>query len=118
MKARLPKKVRCVETGEVFENLHAAARKYNRSPYNLSQIISYNMPWSWAGLHWEAITPNRIMQYLAKPEAGEAKVFNSRKELAEALGITKWSAKYHLDSHTPIKGYILERKIGESHVGI
>lgn len=46
-------KVRCIETGEVFDSMKEAGKRYNRSSSNLSKAIKKNS--SFAGYHWEYV---------------------------------------------------------------
>ena len=47
------KKVRCIETGEIFNSMQEAGDKYNRCPYNLSRAIKNGK--TFAGYHWELL---------------------------------------------------------------
>ena len=49
-------KVRCIDTGEVFNSMQEAGEKYNRSYTNLGRAIRNNK--TFAGLHWEFIYEN------------------------------------------------------------
>ncbi len=46
-------KVRCIETGEVFDSMKAAGERYNKSSSNLSKAIKKNS--IFAGYHWELV---------------------------------------------------------------
>jgi hypothetical protein len=46
-------KVRCIETGEVFDSMKAAGERYNRNSANLSKAIRKNS--LFAGYHWELV---------------------------------------------------------------
>ena len=47
------KKVRCIETGEIFDSIKDAAIKYNRNYTNLGRAIKNNK--KFAGYHWEYV---------------------------------------------------------------
>ena len=47
------KKVRCIETGEVFDSMQEAAERYNRDYTNLGRAIKNNK--RFAGYHWELV---------------------------------------------------------------
>ena len=49
------KKVRCIETGKVYESIKAAAREKNGSSSNLKNAITKRGQQRFAGLHWEFV---------------------------------------------------------------
>lgn len=51
------KKVRCVETGEVFESVKAAGAAINRNPSNVSAVLHGRSQTS-GGYHWEYVKEN------------------------------------------------------------
>lgn len=108
MKSSLPRKVQCVETGEIFNSIHEAARKFQCNPANISRIVNDNLDWVCAGVHWKALEPNKEVRYTALPNKGIGESFNTKRELAEFLGVSIDVVKYHLQSHTPIRGYTID----------
>lgn len=48
------KPVRCVETGEVFESIKAAAAAINRNPTNISAVL-HGRAMTSGGYHWEYV---------------------------------------------------------------
>lgn len=53
MSEKAKRKVRCIETGEVFNSMNEAGERYNRQPCNLGRAIKNNK--TFAGYHWEYI---------------------------------------------------------------
>ena len=50
------KRVRCVETGEIFESIRAAARAYNVNKSKISDAITHrNRVQTCCGYHWEVV---------------------------------------------------------------
>lgn len=49
----IPKRVKCVETGEIFESMAAAGKKVNKSRVSISGAIRRNG--TCGGYHWEVI---------------------------------------------------------------
>ena len=47
------KKVRCIETGEIFNSMQEAGERYNRNSTNLTKAIRNNK--KFAGYHWELV---------------------------------------------------------------
>ena len=46
-------KVKCIETGEIFDSMKAAGERYNKNSSNLSRAIKRNS--LFAGYHWELV---------------------------------------------------------------
>lgn len=51
------KQVRCIETGEVFESASIAAKKYSKSPSNITSACRGNSHTAY-GYHWEYVKQN------------------------------------------------------------
>lgn len=49
-----PKAVKCIETGEIFPSIQAAARAKSTSASNLCRMVKYKLPGMCGGYHWEA----------------------------------------------------------------
>ena len=105
-----PRKVQCIETGEVFDSIHAAARAYQRQPGNLSRIIAHNLPNAWAGKHWRALSSTTHVEFLAIGNKGLVLTFDTIKKLADCLGVSRDTIKWHLHSGTPIQWYLIEKR--------
>lgn len=109
------RRVRCIETGEVYASIHEAAKAMKRSPGNLSRIVRYGMRDKYAGYHWEAIDPATSVTFMIVPNCGNTMKFESCQAIADYLAISLSNVRYHLKSHTPVKGVLIE-KIEESEV--
>ena len=54
----LRKPIKCLETGEIFESIKVAAKKYNGDYGRLSQAAKLNKPWH--NLHWILISKKEV----------------------------------------------------------
>lgn len=90
------RKVRCVETGEIFSSIKAAAESYNLKPPNISAVLAGKSKMC-GGYHWEYVDgqapqhrPEKFHRKMGKPvrciETGI--VYESVSKAAEAFGVS------------------------------
>ncbi|MBR1728820.1 MAG: hypothetical protein IJ728_04780, partial [Selenomonadaceae bacterium] len=93
---KLSREIICIETGEIFPSIKAAAEKYNLKASNISAVLAGNKNTA-GGFHWKyadggtaQYRPDSMRRKNSKPvicvETGE--IFPSVKAAAESVGFT------------------------------
>ena len=86
------KKVRCIETGEIFDSIKDAAIKYNRNYTNLGRTIKNNK--KFAGYHWEYV--KEVIQLARKKKETELSPEEERRlEITKKLNKEQKLFCYH-----------------------
>lgn len=98
------KKVRCIETGEVYPSLQAAARANKMSASNLCRLVKYNIPGICGGYHWEVVDVN--IDPFPKYEIAETgDIFPTLAEVGKALGVSKQAIHQAIRKKMRVKGH-------------
>lgn len=101
-----PRIVKCVETGEIFPSVHAAARAYKITGTNLARILNHHLiDHTLAGYHWEALSPTIRVFYQLVPYEGEVVNFSSITGIMAYLDVTEGQVHYALRKGIRIEGY-------------
>ena len=98
--ARKARKVRCIETGEVYNSCREAGRKLGLSESAVARIIR-GVQESTKGLHFEAVEENiqevEVLPSTIQNEQGETVPVIDSREVARMMGVPHWDILCYIE---------------------
>ena len=114
------KKVRCIETGEVYNSCREADRKLGLSETSVAKVLKGKQE-SAKGLHFEVVEENTqevgVIQVTVQNEQGEPIPVIDSREVARMMDVSHWDILCYIDGGNGLTGILptlLTKELGST----
>ena len=114
------KKVRCIETGEVYNSCREADRKLGLSETSVAKVLKGKQE-SAKGLHFEVVEENTqevgVIQVTVQNEQGEPMPVIDSREVARMMDVSHWDILCYIDGGNGLTGILptlLTKELGST----